>query len=430
MFLAQHRLETNPFAEDRVRPLFASYSVRQVKARLDELLGGNLLSLFISGPPGVGKTTLVSRRLDGRGHGEVSWVRSGITSREALLDQLMEDLGPARIEASAGELHNILEVYLQHQAAKGRRAVIVADGLERLSEPVVRELESLSQVRYKHRPLVHLVMITRNDELVRNILPQETGARYARVTHERLMPFTIDETNAYLRMCLQGAGCEYPEELITPEVVPDIQAYTRGVVGDINALSREVLNRVARSSSSTERSARVTRALMKQAGDHLQLRYDPAAWDHAEGALTADAVQLSHQTMTPHHTAALHVFSGGKVITEIVLDRPRMVLGRDQGCDISLDSSYVSRFQNLFMETDDGWMVIDLHSTNGCFVNGRRIREHRLHDGDLIAVGQHQLRFVNSATQDQPFFEREGAPEDTLVDETLISPLTEVGRRA
>ena len=62
-------------------------------------------------------------------------------------------------------------------------------------------------------------------------------------------------------------------------------------------------------------------------------------------------------------------------------------------CDISLDSGYVSRYQNLFMETGDGWMLIDLNSTNGCFVNGRRVHEHRLRDGDLISLGQHQLRF-------------------------------------
>jgi adenylate cyclase len=53
----------------------------------------------------------------------------------------------------------------------------------------------------------------------------------------------------------------------------------------------------------------------------------------------------------------------------------------------------VSRFQNLFMETPDGWLLIDLSSTNGCFVNGRRVREHRLRDGDLIVIGHHQVRF-------------------------------------
>ncbi len=76
-----------------------------------------------------------------------------------------------------------------------------------------------------------------------------------------------------------------------------------------------------------------------------------------------------------------------------------MVLGRDESCDISLDSRYVSRFQNLFLETPDGWMLIDLSSTNGCFVNGRRVREHRLRDGDLIAVGHHQMRFTGPSAK-------------------------------
>src|SRR6185503_11951743 len=92
--------------------------------------------------------------------------------------------------------------------------------------------------------------------------------------------------------------------------------------------------------------------------------------------------------------ARLIVSSGKAIVAEVALNRPRMVLGRDDSCDISLDSRYVSRFQNLFMETPEGWLLIDLSSTNGCFVNGRRVREHRLRDGDLIAVGQHQMRFA------------------------------------
>jgi pSer/pThr/pTyr-binding forkhead associated (FHA) protein len=38
-------------------------------------------------------------------------------------------------------------------------------------------------------------------------------------------------------------------------------------------------------------------------------------------------------------------------------------------------------------------MLIDLNSTNGCFVNGRRVHEHKLRDGDLITLGQHHIRF-------------------------------------
>ncbi len=428
MFLSHHRLDTNPFAADAVRPMLLSHSARQVTARLNELLDGNLQCLFISGPAGVGKSTAVRQRLDGSGHGEVSWIQSGIATREALLGQLMDDLGPGRVEASAPEMQKILEVYLSHQAGKGNHAVVVADALERLSVPVLRELEALAQLRFRYRSLLQLVMITRNDELVANLALAPGGGRYAKATHQRLTGFTLDETHAYLRACLQGAGCEWPEELFAMDVITDVQAFTRGVVGDINTLCREVLGRLASLPSGGERAPRVTRTLLKQAGEHLRLRYDPSAWEQAEDALSADAVQLSDRTASMCQAAQLVVSSGGKVITEIALNRPRVVLGRDTSCDISLDSSYVSRFQNLFMETDDGWLLIDLHSTNGCFVNGRRIREHRLRDGDLIAVGQHQLRFVSSAGRDQATVP--DGDSDRRDADTIVSPRSEVGRRA
>jgi pSer/pThr/pTyr-binding forkhead associated (FHA) protein len=90
-----------------------------------------------------------------------------------------------------------------------------------------------------------------------------------------------------------------------------------------------------------------------------------------------------------------------------------MVLGRDTSCDISVDSAFVSRYQNLFLETADGWLLIDLNSTNGCFVNGRRVSEHHLRDGDLIAIGQHELRFVGPSQQTETNGDR------TRADQTL-----------
>jgi pSer/pThr/pTyr-binding forkhead associated (FHA) protein len=60
--------------------------------------------------------------------------------------------------------------------------------------------------------------------------------------------------------------------------------------------------------------------------------------------------------------------------------------------------------------------LIDLSSTNGCFVNGRRVREHRLRDGDLIVIGHHQVRFTGpSAKAQAPVEPRPGDGDTTLV---------------
>jgi hypothetical protein len=290
-----------------------------------------------------------------------------------------------------------------------------------LALPLIRELEALCRLRWRHRPLVHCVLVTRNEDLIANMLDHFEQKRPTAAVHQRLAGFTLDETISYIRGCLHGAGCEWVEELFPEETLLDVQAFTRGNVGDVNALCRDVLEVVAAQGSGLHQP-RVTRALLKDCAARLHLRYDPTPWrQRNEESLSPEAVHVSDPRGLRIEDARLIITSGGRSIAEIALVRARMVLGRDPTCDISLDSSYVSRYQNLFMQTGDGWILFDLNSTNGCFVNGRRVREHRLRDGDLIAVGQHQLRFASpSSAREAPMIRGE---------DTIVSPKPVVGKK-
>jgi pSer/pThr/pTyr-binding forkhead associated (FHA) protein len=72
-------------------------------------------------------------------------------------------------------------------------------------------------------------------------------------------------------------------------------------------------------------------------------------------------------------------------------------------------------------------MLIDLSSTNGCFVNGRRVREHYLRDGDLIAVGHHQMRFTGPSARAQASNPQQHPMSDQ--DTTLVPVRTEALER-
>ncbi len=62
------------------------------------------------------------------------------------------------------------------------------------------------------------------------------------------------------------------------DVILDIQAFTQGVVGDVNAICCAALDAIAARSTGSNRQPKVTRALLKEAGANLNLRYDASAW--------------------------------------------------------------------------------------------------------------------------------------------------------
>lgn len=67
-------------------------------------------------------------------------------------------------------------------------------------------------------------------------------------------------------------------------------------------------------------------------------------------------------------------------------------LGRAVGADFILDAALVSRVHCRFTALEDGSLeVTDLDSTNGTFVNGRRVASARLSPGDRLQVGRVEL---------------------------------------
>jgi hypothetical protein len=68
-------------------------------------------------------------------------------------------------------------------------------------------------------------------------------------------------------------------------------------------------------------------------------------------------------------------------------------IGRAPACDIVLDDRNVSRRHAEIRRRGPVVVLIDLDSTNGTIVNGRRVREHPLADGDRITLGNSRLTF-------------------------------------
>jgi hypothetical protein len=83
------------------------------------------------------------------------------------------------------------------------------------------------------------------------------------------------------------------------------------------------------------------------------------------------------------------------VLTPPATERKGAVLvGRSHGCAIVYDEPSVSRAHAALRRRDGGWSVVDLGSTNGTYVNGLRVTEAPVEDGDRLDLGRVRVRFV------------------------------------
>ena len=75
------------------------------------------------------------------------------------------------------------------------------------------------------------------------------------------------------------------------------------------------------------------------------------------------------------------------------IDKRVVVLGRSQDCDIQLADPNVSRRHAEVRQEETSYWIVDLGSTNGMEVNGRRLRQSKLEDGDTIMLGSTEVVF-------------------------------------
>lgn len=93
--------------------------------------------------------------------------------------------------------------------------------------------------------------------------------------------------------------------------------------------------------------------------------------------------------------AALVVRSGGGRSGEAFTPQgERTTIGRSPECGIFLDDVTVSRRHAALEQRGERWVIEDLGSLNGTFVNRDRVDSATLEDGDEIQIGKYRLTFL------------------------------------
>ncbi len=97
--------------------------------------------------------------------------------------------------------------------------------------------------------------------------------------------------------------------------------------------------------------------------------------------------------------------TGGRLVSltdgrEYVVEGGSLLIGREAGCDVVIDSKNVSRKHAEIVATPKGYLLID-SSTNGTFLNDEKVTgQHLLARADVIRCGDYEFRFYADAVQD------------------------------
>jgi len=119
------------------------------------------------------------------------------------------------------------------------------------------------------------------------------------------------------------------------------------------------------------------------------------------------------------------------VIKEIPIEKEITTIGRDKTNDIHIDNLAVSSFHAKIIN-DGGQIIIeDLNSTNGTFVNDKRISKVSLNNNDVITLGKHTLVYTSPRAVDVDTDKtqkiKKQSMDATIVIDTKKQPIKEEG---
>lgn len=126
-------------------------------------------------------------------------------------------------------------------------------------------------------------------------------------------------------------------------------------------------------------------------------RLDENAMAEATGVLSEleldEPIETARPSESVEHGAVLVVYKGPDSGTRFPLTEDLISVGRAPECDVFLDDVTVSRHHAEFLHGSEGWLIRDLKSLNGTYVNRNRVDQHRLQQGDEVQIGKYRFHF-------------------------------------
>lgn len=332
------------------------------------------LGLF-QGPPLSGKSTLLHQFAEYRlPDTAVAVVDGAGLNSAALLQAALRQFGYELEFSSVNELLNMLRVFVQQQTASGQAPLLIIENMHEMNPSALRVLCELAELKVRHHFALRLMLVSDHSMASIVAAPAMNGISKRLSETFSLGPLSQRETTDYLYAKLRAGGCFDPENVLPSDVCDELHDASGGWPGIVDRLAILAL---ARAENCPIRPEQIERPELPNFTE----------FDAGETLTDDDAEKIG----PPNIFLTLN----GKTLREMTMDRPRLMVGRAQHNDLCINSTYISRHHALFVKFGPATLLMDLNSTNGTFVNSRRVSNQVIIHEDIISLGNHRIKFID-----------------------------------
>jgi type II secretory pathway predicted ATPase ExeA len=389
MYLELFKLQELPF---RLSPdpqfLYLSKQHARAKAYMESTIWFTDGFVVITGEIGAGKTTLIETFLhELQADVVVAQINQTQLSPTEFLQTVLVEFGFSPFEMKKPEVLATLNQFLMEQHESGRKVLLIVDEAQNLSNRVLEEVRMLSGVETAKDKALRIILAGQ-PELNEKLNSQELVQLAQRVRLRfHLAALTKAETVAYIDHRLEVAGSQ-GRRIFAEDTYAPIFKYTGGVPRLINTLC------------DTSMMAAFGRNQDTVTAEDLETAIRELQWADLASPTNRLRAPILEQSLPPtpaavHAVGRILLASAGKTVVERELRPGRMVIGRTPDNDLQIDSKFISRHHCQIVTQADSCLIEDLNSTNGIYVQSKRVRRHNLNDGDVVQVGQHEIMYID-----------------------------------
>jgi type II secretory pathway predicted ATPase ExeA len=387
MYLEHFGFAEHPF---RLTPdskfLFLSKVHSRAKAYMEYTIWNRDSFVVITGEIGSGKTTLIQKVLSELNKDVVlAKIHQTQLAEVEFLQALLVEFGFEPFKAHKVELISTLNKFLRQQHERGKRVVLVVDEAQNLNRRVLEEVRLLSGLETGGAALLNVILVGQ-PEL--NALLDAPGME--QLVQRIRLRFHLDalsqtEMQEYIKHRQRVAGRE-AESVFPADTMSLIYEYTNGIPRLVNILCDTSLT-----VAFVDEEKGISQDVIQTAVEELQwkpfhIRFPkPAKFDNKAGSSAFEP------------TAKLVVQQENDIIGEYLLNKQSMTVGRNPDNEVQIADSVISGYHARIISCEGRATLYDLNSTNGTYVNGKKVRKCSLNDGDLITITRYHIRFASLA---------------------------------